>query len=58
MALKIFVPRDATACALGADAVAETIRIGAAGRGIEVDMRLRRHGPDEEHGPADPVLLG
>jgi formate dehydrogenase iron-sulfur subunit len=38
MALKIFVPRDATACALGADAVAETIRIGAAGRGIEVDI--------------------
>jgi formate dehydrogenase iron-sulfur subunit len=38
MTLKIFVPRDATACALGADAVAETIRIGAAGRGIEVDI--------------------
>jgi formate dehydrogenase iron-sulfur subunit len=38
MALKIFVPRDATACALGADAVAETISIGAAGRGIEVDI--------------------
>jgi formate dehydrogenase iron-sulfur subunit len=38
MTLKIFVPRDATACALGADSVAETIRIGAAGRGIEVDI--------------------
>ena len=38
MALKIFVPRDATACALGANAVAESIRIGAAGRGIEAEI--------------------
>ena len=38
MAVKIFVPRDATACALGADAVAESILVGAAGRDIEVDL--------------------
>lgn len=38
MAVKVFVPRDATACGLGADAVAESIRVGAAGRGIEIDL--------------------
>jgi len=29
--MKIFVPKDATACALGADEVAESILAGAAG---------------------------
>jgi len=38
MATRIFVPRDATACALGADAVAESIREGAAGRGLDVEV--------------------
>ena len=38
MALKIFVPRDATACSLGADVVAESISAGASGRGIEVNL--------------------
>jgi formate dehydrogenase iron-sulfur subunit len=38
MAIKIFVPRDATACALGADAVAEAILQGAAGRGIDIEL--------------------
>jgi formate dehydrogenase iron-sulfur subunit len=36
--IKVFVPRDATACALGADAVAESIVAGAVGRGIEIDL--------------------
>mgnify|MGYP001827820119 FL=1 len=36
--LKVFVPRDATACALGADAVAESIIEGARGRGLEIDL--------------------
>jgi formate dehydrogenase iron-sulfur subunit len=38
MAIRIFVPRDATACALGADEVAESIRKGAEGRGLEVEV--------------------
>jgi formate dehydrogenase iron-sulfur subunit len=38
MAIRIFIPRDATACALGADEVAESIRIGAEGRGLEVEV--------------------
>jgi formate dehydrogenase iron-sulfur subunit len=38
MTMRIWVPRDATACALGADAVAEAILEGAAGRGIEVAL--------------------
>ena len=38
MAIRIFVPRDATACALGADEVAEFIRKGAEGRGLEVEV--------------------
>lgn len=38
MAVKVYVPRDATACALGADAVAESIARGAAGRGIEIEL--------------------
>ncbi len=38
MAIRIFVPRDATACALGADEVAEFIRKGAVGRGLEVEV--------------------
>jgi formate dehydrogenase iron-sulfur subunit len=37
-ALKVFVPRDATACALGADAVADSILAGAKGRGIEIEL--------------------
>ncbi|MEJ2576713.1 MAG: NADH-ubiquinone oxidoreductase-F iron-sulfur binding region domain-containing protein [Gammaproteobacteria bacterium] len=37
-AVKIFVPRDATACALGADAVAAFIAAGAAGRNIEIEL--------------------
>ena len=38
MAIKVFVPRDATACALGADTVAESILQGAAGRGIDIEL--------------------
>jgi formate dehydrogenase iron-sulfur subunit len=38
MALKVYVPRDATACALGADEVAEAIVRGAEGRGIEIEL--------------------
>ena len=38
MAVKIFVPRDATACALGSDAVAESILIGANGRGVDIEL--------------------
>jgi formate dehydrogenase iron-sulfur subunit len=38
MTVRIWVPRDATACALGADAVAEAILEGAAGRGIEIAL--------------------
>ena len=38
MTVRIWVPRDATACALGADAVAEAICEGAAGRGIEITL--------------------
>jgi len=38
MAIRIFVPRDATACALGADEVVEFIRKGAEGRGLEVEV--------------------
>ena len=37
-AIRIFVPRDATACALGADEVASLIRDGAAGRGLDVEV--------------------
>jgi formate dehydrogenase iron-sulfur subunit len=37
-AVKVFVPRDATACALGADAVAESIVAGASGRGIDIEL--------------------
>lgn len=37
-AVKIFVPQDATACALGADAVAESIAAGARDRGIDVEV--------------------
>jgi len=37
-AVKIFVPRDATACALGAEAVAASIAAGAAGRDIEIEL--------------------
>ena len=40
--MKIFVPKDATACALGADEVAESILAGAAGR--ELDIELVRNG--------------
>ncbi len=38
MALRIFVPRDATACALGADEVADSISKGAKGRGTDVEV--------------------
>jgi formate dehydrogenase iron-sulfur subunit len=38
MAVKVYVPRDATACALGADAVAAAVRTEAGARGIEVDL--------------------
>jgi formate dehydrogenase iron-sulfur subunit len=36
MAVKIYVPKDATACALGSDAVADAIVKRARGRGLEV----------------------
>jgi formate dehydrogenase iron-sulfur subunit len=36
--LRIFVPRDTTACALGADAVAEALRAGAAERGLAMEV--------------------
>lgn len=36
--IKVFVPKDTTACALGADEVAESIVAGAVGRGIEIDL--------------------
>lgn len=36
--MKVYVPKDATACALGADAVADAIRQQAASRGMEVDV--------------------
>ena len=38
MSTRIYVPRDATACALGADEVAEIIGKGARGRGLEVEV--------------------
>ena len=38
MAMKIYVPKDATACALGADVVAESIMAGASGRGLEIEL--------------------
>jgi formate dehydrogenase iron-sulfur subunit len=42
MTLRIFVPRDSTALALGADAVADTIAAEAARRGL--DIRIVRNG--------------
>jgi len=36
--VKVFVPRDATACALGSDEVADAILKGAAGRGIDIEL--------------------
>lgn len=44
--VKVFVPRDATACALGSDEVAESILKGASGRGI--DIELVRNGSDRK----------
>jgi len=38
MTAKVFVPRDATACALGADAVADGIRAAAAARAIGLEV--------------------
>jgi formate dehydrogenase iron-sulfur subunit len=38
MAARIFVPKDATACALGADAVAAAIEAAAANAGINVEI--------------------
>src|SRR5210317_1989160 len=37
-AFRIYVPGDTTACALGADAVAELIAAGADGRGIGIEL--------------------
>ena len=36
--IKVYVPRDATACSLGADEVAESIIEGARGRGLEIEL--------------------
>jgi len=36
--IRVFVPRDATACALGADAVAARICEAAAASGVEIDL--------------------
>jgi formate dehydrogenase iron-sulfur subunit len=38
MSMRIYIPQDVTACALGADEVAETIAKGAQGRGLEVEV--------------------
>ena len=38
MSVKVYVPRDATACALGADAVAAAIVAEAAGRGVDIEL--------------------
>ena len=38
MAVTVFVPRDATACALGADSVADGIRAKAAALGIDAEV--------------------
>jgi len=38
MAARVFIPRDATACALGADAVVDGVRAGAVSRGLEVEV--------------------
>jgi len=38
MTTRVFVPRDATACALGADAVAAGLVDEAAGRGIDIEL--------------------
>jgi formate dehydrogenase iron-sulfur subunit len=38
MAVRVFIPRDATASALGADAVADSIVAEAAARGLEIDI--------------------
>ncbi|MEE8496439.1 MAG: NADH-ubiquinone oxidoreductase-F iron-sulfur binding region domain-containing protein [Xanthomonadales bacterium] len=38
MTIRVFIPRDATACALGADEVADSIRKGIEGRGLEVEV--------------------
>jgi len=38
MTMRVFVPRDATACALGADEVTDLIRDGAAGRGLDIEI--------------------
>lgn len=38
MPVRIFIPRDATACALGADEVADAIRQEARGRGLEIEL--------------------
>ena len=42
MSIRIFVPRDSTALALGADAVAKAVVFEAARRGV--DLRLVRNG--------------
>jgi formate dehydrogenase iron-sulfur subunit len=38
MRARVFVPRDATACALGADVVAERIARAAAAKGMEIEL--------------------
>ncbi len=38
MSIKVFVPRDSAALALGADAVAQAIRVEAARRNVEIDL--------------------
>jgi len=37
-AFRIYIPGDTTACALGADVVAELIAAGADGRGIGIEL--------------------
>jgi formate dehydrogenase iron-sulfur subunit len=37
-AVRVFVPRDTTACALGSNEVAASIAKGAAGRGMDIDL--------------------
>ena len=42
MSLTVYIPRDSTALALGADAVAKSIMVEAARRGV--DLRIVRNG--------------
>ena len=38
MTIKVFVPNDTSACSLGADEVAAVLRVGAATRGIDIEL--------------------